>query len=86
VDAVWPSAILVVLTAILGVLMLGTALEGYLMAQVPMVLRLALLVCAILLIQPNIVTDLVGLVIATVTVLWQWRQRGKGRGESCMPA
>lgn len=86
VDAVWPSAILVVLTAILGVLMLGTALEGYLMAPVPMVLRLALLVCAILLIQPNIVTDLVGLVIATVTVLWQWRQREKGRGESHMPA
>ncbi|PTM58801.1 TRAP transporter permease [Desmospora activa] len=85
VNADWSESIMVILTAVLGVLMLGTALEGYLFAPVSVVLRLALVVCAILLIQPNWITDLIGVLVAAITLLWQWRKKGKG-SERILPA
>ena len=75
VHAHWTEGIAVVLTSVLGVLMLGTAVEGYLFTKVPLLLRLALAVSALLLIQPNRLTDIVGVVVALGTVWWQWRRR-----------
>ncbi|MDR6224382.1 TRAP transporter permease [Desmospora profundinema] len=86
VDTAWSEAILVSLSAALGVLMLGTALEGYLFTRIPWMLRFSLAVCALLLIQPNGLTDLVGIGVAAVTVLWQWRQKGKERKGSSVSA
>ena len=81
----WAEGIGVTLTAALGVLMLGTALEGYLFAPVPIPLRLALGACALLLIDPNWITDLLGAAIGAAAFLWQWRKRNKAE-ESALPA
>lgn len=73
----WTEGIAVVLTSVLGVLMLGTAVEGYLLTRVPLLLRLTLAISALLLIQPNGLTDTLGVVIALGTLWWQWRRRQK---------
>ncbi|MFS8579978.1 MAG: TRAP transporter large permease subunit, partial [Novibacillus thermophilus] len=76
-DTHWTEGIAVVLTSVLGVLMLGTAVEGYLLTRVPLLLRLTLAISALLLIQPNGLTDTLGVVIALGTLWWQWRRRQK---------
>ncbi len=79
----WTQAIPVALTAIVGVLMLAVAIEGHLFAAVPWVLRGLLIVGSLLLIWEGLLTDAVGISIALVSVLWQWRQ---GRREKTEPA
>lgn len=79
----WTQAIPVALTAIVGVLMLAVAIEGHLFAAVPWVLRGLLIVGSLLLIWEGLLTDAVGISIALVAVLWQWRQ---GRREKTEPA
>lgn len=76
-DTHWTEGIAVVLTSVLGVLMLGTAVEGYLLTRVPLLLRLTLAISALLLIQPNGLTDTLGVVIVLGTLWWQWRRRQK---------
>jgi TRAP transporter 4TM/12TM fusion protein len=64
----------VTVTAILGVVMLGTAAEGYLFRSIHWVLRIVLFAGAILFMNPNMVQDIIGLGIILVVVLWQWRK------------
>lgn len=79
----WWEAIPVALTALVGVLMLAVALEGYLFARVHWVLRGLLVAGALALIQQSLLTDAAGLSVAFAVVLWQWRQ---GRREKAEPA
>lgn len=79
----WWQAIPVALTALVGVLMLAVALEGYLFTSVPWALRGLLLGGALLLIQQGLLTDAVGVGIALAILAWQWRQ---GRREKVEPA
>lgn len=79
----WAQAIPVALTAVVGVLMLAVAIEGYVFAAVPWVLRGLLVAGSVLLIWEGILTDAVGVGIAVVAVLWQWR---RGRREKTGPA
>ncbi|MDV2885725.1 C4-dicarboxylate ABC transporter permease [Alkalihalophilus pseudofirmus] len=67
----------VAVTAILGVVMLGTAAEGYLFRSIHWVLRIVLFAGAILFMNPNMVQDIIGLAIILVVVLWQWRKSKK---------
>lgn len=79
----WTQAIPVALTAIVGVLMLAVAIEGYVFAAVPWALRGLLVVGSLLLIGQGLLTDAAGLGVAVVVMLWQWRQ---GRREKRKPA
>ncbi|MGI6125491.1 MAG: TRAP transporter permease [Planifilum sp.] len=85
VNAGWAEGLGVTLTAALGVLMLGTALEGYLFAPVPIPLRWVLGACALLLIDPHWITDLLGAAIGAAAFLWQWRRRNRSE-ERGLPA
>ncbi|MGF1472098.1 MAG: TRAP transporter permease [Rubrobacteraceae bacterium] len=76
----WTQAIPVALTAIVGVLMLAVAIEGYIFAAVPWLLRGLLIAGSLLLIWQGILTDAVGITIAVVVMLWQWRQ-GRQKSE-----
>ncbi|MEC2071534.1 TRAP transporter permease [Alkalihalophilus marmarensis] len=67
----------VAVTAILGVVMLGTAAEGYLFRSIHWLLRIVLFAGAILFMNPNMVQDIIGLGIILVVVLWQWRKSKK---------
>lgn len=74
-----PEAASVAATAIVGVLMLAVATEGYLFAKVPLLLRVVIAAAAIMMLAPGFLTDAVGIVVAFALTLWQWR---KGKRES----
>ena len=63
----------VALTALLGVLMLAVAAEGYLFRVVVWPLRLLLAGGALLTLNPNFLLDGLGLVLALAILFWQWR-------------
>ena len=72
------SILIVTATTLIGLFALAAAFEGYLFAKVPFVLRLVFAAGGILLIAPETVTDVIGLLLVTGTVVLQY-QRGKRR-------
>ena len=62
-------------TALAGVVLLGAALEGYLLAEATMAERAILGVAAVDLIVPGLLTDLVGLALMGFVVWTQWRRK-----------
>ena len=74
-----PLGILIVTaTTLIGLFALAAAFEGYLFAKVPFVLRLVFAAGGILLIAPETVTDVIGILLVTGAVVLQY-QRGKRR-------
>ncbi|MDO5721129.1 MAG: TRAP transporter permease [Actinomycetaceae bacterium] len=67
----WTEVISVTLTAIFGVLMLAVAVEGHLMVQIPWCIRILFFVAALSMMSPNTMTDLIGVAIATVAIVFQ---------------
>ncbi|MGE4584541.1 MAG: TRAP transporter permease [Sphaerochaeta sp.] len=67
-------AIRVTITAIIGVCMIGMALEGYLLRPMPMLLRIASFGGALLLITASTTQDLIGFIILILVVLFQFRK------------
>lgn len=82
-----PEAASVAATALVGVLMLAVATEGYLFAKVPLALRAVVAAAAIMMLAPGFFTDAAGIAVAFAVTLWQ-RRRGKreGREKSASPA
>ena len=70
-------ALRVAATSVMGVAMLGLAVEGYFRKEVPMLLRVASFVGALLLITADVKQDIVGLVILAIILLQQF---GSGKG------
>ena len=71
----WPAILQVLLTASLGVWVLAASTEGWYAGRtLPMAGRVALFGCALCLIVPGTVTDLVG--AAGAAAIWAWRRRG----------
>ncbi|CAN5447780.1 TRAP transporter permease [soil metagenome] len=62
-------------TALVGVLMLAVAGEGFLFAKVNWVFRIILIAGAILMLNPSFLSDGIGLAVAVAISLWQWRNR-----------
>jgi TRAP transporter 4TM/12TM fusion protein len=73
-NTTWPVAIRVAVTSLIGVAMIGIAVEGYLKKKVPMLLRIASFVGAMLLITANVAQDLIGLAILLVILVQQFRK------------
>lgn len=65
----WPSILLTVLTACLGVVCLAAGLAGYLTAPLRLWQRLPLLAAAIVLIKPGLWTDALGLSLIALVLL-----------------
>ncbi|MDR3220755.1 MAG: TRAP transporter permease [Candidatus Accumulibacter sp.] len=61
IDTTWLEGIHVVITACIGVFLIGVAAEGYLFTKVNVILRLIALGCAFALIDPGWQTDIMGL-------------------------
>jgi TRAP transporter 4TM/12TM fusion protein len=70
----------VAVTAIVGVLMLAVAVEGYLFSSVAWPLRVLLVAGALLMLNPNFMMDVIGVVVAAAVLLWQWRKGRTGEG------
>ncbi len=74
---------IVMLTSIIGVIMLGGAIEGYLMSRMNLVLRIMSLGGAILLMTPNTSQDLYGAALVAAVLVIQLFQAKKARTEAC---
>ncbi|ABR47006.1 TRAP transporter, 4TM/12TM fusion protein [Alkaliphilus metalliredigens QYMF] len=64
----------VIVTSVIGVIMLGSAAEGYFWATISIVPRGILFVASLLLISANLAQDGVGLLIIALVLLFQWRK------------
>lgn len=70
-NTTWLIALRVAFTSIIGVMMIGVAIEGYLLKEVPVWLRAASFLCALLLITANVMQDMVGFAILAVLLVQQ---------------
>lgn len=70
-DTTWLIALRVTLTSIVGVILIGVAIEGWLLREVPLPLRLISFASALLLITANIVQDLLGVALISFLVIQQ---------------
>ncbi len=67
------SALHVAATALIGVYLLSAAVQGFLLAPLNWLQRLALLVAAVLMIKGGLFTDVLGVALGLVVYLPQWR-------------
>ncbi|WP_100400225.1 TRAP transporter permease [Bacillus sp. FJAT-44742] len=79
------EGVLVVFTSVLGVMMLGTAAEGYFMTHINPVLRILLFGGALLFMNPNLMQDVIGFSIIAVVIFFQWI-RAKKEGVASLRA
>ena len=79
IDAVWYEVILIIITSLIGIGLVSVGLEGWLIKKVAWWQRIIAIVAGLLLIIPGWVTDLVGIVVATVIVLLQILEMSKDK-------
>jgi TRAP transporter 4TM/12TM fusion protein len=65
------EVILIILTSLVGIFGVSAGLEGYIITNMNPVQRILSAVGGILLIDPNLVTDLVGVLLVATVVVWQ---------------
>ncbi|MGY4688520.1 TRAP transporter permease [Salibacterium sp. K-3] len=66
------EGVIVTLSAVIGVVMLGVAAEGFLMTKIPVILRLLFAGSAILMMTPNLIYDAVALILLILACGIQW--------------
>ncbi|MFZ5966701.1 MAG: TRAP transporter permease [Bacillota bacterium] len=71
IDTTMAGAVLVAVTASIGVVALGAAVEGYLLAKLNIGFRVLMLVSALSLIKPGIYTDVAGIAIFAAVFIFQ---------------
>ncbi|AKL93893.1 TRAP transporter, 4TM/12TM fusion protein [Clostridium aceticum] len=76
-DTTFIQGTLVTLTSIIGVIMLGSAAEGYFFTSMKRAHQLVLFAGAMMLISANLLQDVVGLVIIVVILVLQWSRAKK---------
>ena len=71
----WPSIILAFVTSSVGILFFAAGLHGYLLTPASYWQRIALVVAGLMLVDPTLVTDLIGGALALSVVVVQWMGR-----------
>jgi len=77
-----PVAIRVAATSVIGVAMIGIAVEGYLRKEVPVLLRIAAFAGALLLITADVTQDMIGFAILIAVLVQQLRKGRENRAAS----
>ena len=72
----WSATVMRAVPSTLGVICFAAALQGYLLRETKLWERIALLVAAVLLVKPGIVTDLMGVAVMAAVLLVQRSQPG----------
>jgi TRAP-type uncharacterized transport system fused permease subunit len=73
------QVILIVVTSLLGIFGVSSALEGYLLTNMNPIQRVLSAAGGLLLIDPNNFTDVIGIALIAVTVIWQILQKRQER-------
>jgi len=74
VTSVW-QVIMIVVTSLVGIFGVSAALEGYLLTRMNWIQRILSAAAGILLIDPNGITDIVGIAMIAVVIVWQILQK-----------
>lgn len=73
IDTTFLEGSIVALTAVVGVIMLGAAAEGFFFTRMHMLLRILLAGGAMCFMTPNMLQDIIGFSIAALVLFLQWR-------------
>lgn len=73
----WPQIIQAFFTASLGILLFAGGLHGYFVTAANAWQRAVLIVAGLMLIDPGLITDIIGLALAIFVAGYQWMERGK---------
>jgi TRAP transporter 4TM/12TM fusion protein len=76
IDATWHGILLATLTAVVGMVAIGSGLTGFLVARMGWIERLLLVAAGVLLVDPGLVTDIIGVVVLGGSVAYQVVRRG----------
>ncbi|MBQ1954455.1 MAG: TRAP transporter fused permease subunit [Clostridia bacterium] len=79
VDTTAGEVILIVITSLVGIFAVSSALEGFLLRRMPWYQRIIAVAGGLLLIYPGVVTDVIGLVLAGIVVVFQIIARQKSK-------
>ncbi len=69
------QVILIIITSLIGIFGVSAALEGYVFTRMNPIQRIVSAVGGLLLIDPNLVTDIIGIALVAAVVAWQIVQR-----------
>ena len=85
IDAHWYNILRIAVTAIIGMFGIGAALEGYYSRHAHLLQRLLFLAGGLLLVDPGLLTDIIGIALVVLTAAWQEleNKRFGGRMEPC---
>ena len=79
VDTTVPEVILIVITSLIGIFAVSSALEGYLLHRMKWFERVLAVAGGLLLIYPGLTTDLIGLGLAAVVLVIELLTRKKAQ-------
>jgi TRAP-type uncharacterized transport system fused permease subunit len=65
------QVIMVVITSILGLFGVAAALNGYLFRTIHPLLRIVMAAAGLLMLDPTVMTDLIGIVVFAAALAWQ---------------
>lgn len=71
IDTTIPQVIQIALTSFVGVFGVAAAMEGYCIARMSVIMRLIIAAGGLLLIHPALITDIIGLVIVALCLIFQ---------------
>ena len=71
IGAQWYDILQISITSIIGMVGIGAALEGYLTRHAHLLQRILFLAGGLLLIEPGLMTDIIGIAIVAVAFIWQ---------------
>ena len=71
----WYEVALIVITAIIGMIGVAAGLSGYLVGNMNVVQRIVTILGGVLLIIPGVWTDIAGIALVAVAVIWQLMQK-----------
>jgi len=71
--------ILIIITSLVGIFGVSSALQGYLFTNMNVIQRLMAGAAGLLLIDPNLVTDVVGVTIIAAVIVWQILEKKAGK-------
>lgn len=77
IDTTLVTGIVVIITSITAVVMLGTAVEGYLFTKMNPIFRIILFAGALLFLNPNLMQDIIGFIVIILIVSIQWIKKSK---------
>ena len=63
--------ILIIITSLVGIFGVSSALQGYLFTNMNVIQRLMAGAAGLLLIDPNLITDVVGVTLIAAVIVWQ---------------